>query len=156
MIKNYTSSVPAAVSISQIEQKLVAFGATDISKRYNAAKQVEMFLFRIPAAGGMVPICLPARVDQVFQRLKNDYIRSVSKPKDSTIENLRAQSERTAWKIMKDWVDIQLSLIELDQAELVEIFLPFVWSAEKDQTFFESVKAGGFKMLGAGNNKRGD
>jgi hypothetical protein len=66
-----------------------------------------------------------------------------------TIAKIKEQSERTAWKLLSDWVDIQMSLIELDQVELIEVFMPYLYDVAKDQTFFEKMKAEGFAMLAA-------
>jgi hypothetical protein len=40
-----------------------------------------------------------------------------------------------------------MSLIELDQAELVEVFMPYIYDYSKNQTFFEKMKTTGFIML---------
>ena len=86
---------------------------------------------------------LPARVDSCFKVLWNAVVR----PKDGTKERIMQQAERTAWKIISDWVEIQLSMITLQQAELLQVFLPYAYNQAKDQTFFEQMKEGGFKAL---------
>lgn len=146
MIKNYTSSVPASTSVNYIEQKLVAHGATNIIKRYSPDKILVSIMFQIDRGGSLIPVCLPARVDAVERALK----KAIRKPRPGTLERVREQAARTAWKIISDWVDVQFAMIQLEQAEFIEVFLPYVWSPEKEQTFFEVVKAGNYKMLGSG------
>lgn len=146
MIKNYTSSVPASTSVNYIEQKLVAHGATNIIKRYSADKILVAIMFQIDRGGVLIPVCLPARVEAVERSLK----KAIRRPRPGTMEKVREQAARTAWKIISDWVDVQFAMIQLEQAEFIEVFLPYVWSPEKEQTFFEVVKAGNYKMLGSG------
>lgn len=146
MIKNYTSSVPSSTSVNYIEQKLVAHGATNIVKRYGPDKVLTSIMFQIDRGGQLVPVCLPARIDAVERTLK----KQIRRPKPGTMERVRQQAERTAWKIISDWVDVQFAMITLEQAEFLEVFLPYVWSPDKERTFFETVKDGGYKMLGSG------
>jgi hypothetical protein len=52
--------------------------------------------------------------------------------------------------LLYDSVSVQISLIMIDQVEVVEVFLPYYYDPAKDQTLFERLKAGGFKQLTAG------
>lgn len=65
-------------------------------------------------------------------------------------KTLQAQAARTAWKIIHDWVEIQVTMIQLEQAEAMQIFLPYVYSQESQQTFYEVIKEKGFKQLSNG------
>ncbi len=46
---------------------------------------------------------------------------------------------------MQDWVAVQMSLIQMHQAETLQVFLPFVWDGRR--TFYQAVKETGFKAL---------
>lgn len=143
MVKNYTSTVPAMRSISYIENRLVKHGARDIFKRYGPEGELSEICFSIQTEGRRVPFQLPARVNRVEKVLKGE----IKRPRPDTIKRIKAQAERTAWKLISDWVDIQLSLVELGQAELMEVFLPYIYDAAKEQTFFECMKEGKYKLL---------
>ena len=142
MIKNYTSTVPASRSVNRIEDRLVKGGAQDILKIYED-KKLKGIAFTIDVEGKKMPFKLPARVEKVEKKLKS----AVKRPQQGTYKNIEAQAERTAWKILSDWVDIQMSLIELDQAEFLEIFLPYSFNYSTNQTLFEKFKKDGFKQL---------
>ena len=143
MVKNYTSTVPAYRSVQHIEDRLVKHGAKNILKLYNEQKHLQGVAFIIAVDGRDVPFRLPARIDRVEKQLRG----SIKRPRSGTINRLSEQAERTAWKLLSDWVDVQISLIELDQVELMEVFLPYMYDHSKDQTFFEQMKATGFKLL---------
>jgi hypothetical protein len=146
MIRNYTSTVPATKSVNFIEDKLVRHGAKNIMKLYKDGK-LEGIAFIITIDGrGDIPFRVPARIKKVEELFKNT-VRRVTK---NTYKNIREQAERTAWKLIADWVDVQMSLIDLQQVELMEVFLPYAYDPIKEQTYFEKVKESQFKMLTEG------
>lgn len=150
-MKNYTSSVPVDLTIGRIEKILAKFGVTGVAKSYKVG-EVESIKFSViePSTGKEIIINLPARVEAVRKILRN----SVSRPRSathrtrSTEDRINDQAARTAWKLIQDWVEVQLSLIEMGQAEVIQVFLPYVWDGER--TIFERIKGEGFKMLTAG------
>ena len=148
-LKNYTSEVPASTSMAKIEKALVAAGATDISKKYKDSICIAV-RFRImhktpesPQLGTPLFFELPARVDACYKVLWQE----IKRPLAGTQQKTRQQAERTAWKIISDWVEIQLAMIKLEQAEILQIFLPYVFDPKNEKTFFETIKSGGYKAL---------
>ena len=142
MIKNYTSQVPANRSVQHIEDCLIKSGAKGILKLCEERKLVGV-AFVVSVDGRDMPFRLPARIDRVEKRLRGQ----IKRARSGTMAKISEQAERTAWKLLSDWVDIQMSLIELDQVEFMEVFMPYLWDQSKDQTFFEKMKSNGFKML---------
>jgi len=143
-MKNYTSSVPVETTIARIEKILAQFGAMGVAKSYKNG-EVDSLQFSIaePISGKTITIHLPAKAKAVEKILKED----VRRPQAETFRRIEAQAARTAWKIIQDWIEIQLSLIEMGQAETLQVFLPYVWDGNK--TFFEAVKGTGYKLLEA-------
>lgn len=45
---------------------------------------------------------------------------------------------------MQDWIEIQISLIELEQAEFLQVFLPYIYDGKR--TFFETIKANDYLL----------
>ena len=78
------------------------------------------------------------------QELWNDYVASTKRPR-KTKEDFRDQSLRTAWKIQQDWVQVQMSLIKLKQADFREVFMAFLWDGK--QSYFQMVEDNKFKQL---------
>jgi hypothetical protein len=141
MVKNYTSSVPASRSVQHIEDALIAAGAHSIIKMCENRKLTGI-AFVINVNGSDIPYRLPARIANVEKVLKSQ----VKRPRRGTMENISAQAERTAWKLLSDWVDIQCSLIELKQVKFPEVFLPYVYDLSSKKTFFEKIEENNFRQ----------
>lgn len=141
-LKNYTSETPCDRSLSRIEAVLVSIGASNINKRYEGGKLIAI-MFSVTVNGNDVPFKLPAKVDVVEKVLRQDCKR----PRKGTLEKIYQQAERTAWKIVCDWVEIQGTMIKLQQAEFLEVFMPYVYSLKNNQTMFERMKEGNYKAL---------
>lgn len=141
-IRNYTSNVPAENSIAAIEDRLVRFGASNISKQYDAGQPVGIvFTIKEPKSGKDLAIELPASVDKVATKL------SLGKRGDvKTRQKIAQQAKRTAWRLILDWVDVQLSLIAMDLVEPLQVFMPYVLMQNGD-TFYERISSEGFKAL---------
>lgn len=148
-IKNYTSSIPASTSMGRIEEMLVRAGARDIHKSYNNDQICDAIIFIMLVPGIVQPLYfkLPAKVEACYNALWKMYCKTVKRPQEATKQTIREQSARTAWKIIHDWVELQLTLIELEQAEPMELFLPYVYNPDSKETFFEHAKSKGFKQL---------
>lgn len=145
-LRNYTSEVSVDRSVSLIERELVNAGAMHISKPYDEDGNLAGIMFQIPNNGRPLIFKLPVRWKTCFKIM----MAEVRKPLPTTEERVKQQAQRTAWKILYEWTAIQVSLIKLEQADVIEVFLPYAYDPSKDQTFFERLKAGGFKQLSSG------
>ncbi len=143
-IKNYTSQVPASRSISYIEGKLAQNGARKILKLYDEHGKVIGMCFEIPIDGVNIQFKLPSNVAKCEKVLLAGLS---SRAQPVTRKKIPQQAERTAWKILSDWVEAQMAMIELSQVEVMQVFLSYVYDGQKDQTLFESMKERGYKAL---------
>jgi hypothetical protein len=143
-LKNYTSEVAVDVTIPRIEKFLVAAGADGIQKMYtNERLTAIMFLIDFEP-GKQVTIRLPSNADKCTDALWQDYQMAVPKGR-KTRDDFIDQGERTAWKLVQDWVEVQISLIKLKQVETLQVFLGYVWDGEKD--FYTQVKNTQYRAL---------
>lgn len=149
MIKNYTSTVPIDRTISRIEQALVKAGVVSINKEYGPQGELIALLFKVQVLNQQtqtaIPLSvrLPANVNAVYETMK----RQVKRWRSGQNDRLKEQTERTAWKLMQDWVEVQLSQIQMRQVEVLQVFLPYVWDDRQKITYYDSLKAAGFKAL---------
>lgn len=142
-MKNYTSKVPPEQSVAEIEWLLVRAGARGISKDYENGEVVAI-TFLIDTGELPVRIRLPANPPAVLQVLRKQTKPPITVHK---MKQLEAQSKRTAWRLMLDWCQVQLSLIEMHQAELRQVFMPYITN-ESGETLYQFLKAKQLPALG--------
>lgn len=146
MLKNYTSDVPVSRTIARIEECLMKAGANGILKDF-AGGRVSALCFKLPhpqTTGKEIAVRLPTNEQSIYKVLAS----FVRRPRPGTEERLRDQASRTAWKLMQDWIEVQLSLIQMKQADALQVFLPYVWNGK--MTFYQSLSESKFKMLTGG------
>jgi hypothetical protein len=144
MLKNYTSTVPADRSISYIEKTLAQHGASMIVKMYGDDGEVTAIAFEIECQGKKLAFRLPSQIEACARTLEANLPR---RARPETVRRVAEQAARTAWKILADWVDAQMAMIDLAQVEMLEVFLPYAYDAVRRQTYFERVKEHGFRAL---------
>lgn len=157
-LKNYTSEVPVSQTIYRIEQVLIKCGVSGIAKEYTGSDgDIAAITFQIKLDGQRpITIRLPADKSAALQALWLDYADGDKLTPDGTSihwnsrkkkvkDDFAKQAERTAWKLMQDWVEVQLSLIQMKQADFVQVFLPYVWDGQ--QTFYQTIKDGGYRAM---------
>lgn len=152
-LKNYTSSVAVSITIGRIEATLIKCGVKGITKEYDGLGGVLAIIFHLPGDKNDIAVRLPADENRAQDAMWKDYCDS--HPKDwlrkKTRGDFKDQSARTAWKLVQDWVEVQMSLIQMQQAEYRQVFMPYIWDGK--QTLFERVKANGYRALLAENNE---
>lgn len=150
-MKNYTSAVPVERTVSRIEYVLANAGAGNIIKDYEGGELKALsFTLCLPGSAKMVPIRLPASAIAVEKIL----LAKVKRARKETLQRIRQQAGRTAWALMRDWIEVQVSLIELQGVEALQVFLPYIWDGRR--TYYAALKENGFKMLPQGRVSDGD
>jgi len=57
----------------------------------------------------------------------------------------REEAERIAWRICKTWLEAQITLINLEQAKMEEVFLPYL-ILPSNKTPFETMERNQFLL----------
>lgn len=141
-ILNYTTSIDCEKSISEIQKCLVKHGAHKIVTDYlNGLPSAVTFCLTLN--GSMVGFSLPANYSGVLKAMKNDRKVPRSKCTDE-------QAQKVAWRIVKDWVEAQMAIVEAQLAEMAEVFLPYAIT-KNGTTLYKEVQGNGMLMLQSGN-----
>lgn len=146
LIKNYTTEVPAQKTIAEIQQLLAENGATGIATEYKDGQIADIF-FKIKMQEKELAFRLPAKPENVYNALHGN---AASREINRYSNAWRAEAERIAWRICKTWLEAQLTLINLEQARLEEVFLPYLIVGPKNLSLYEVMKAKQF-LLPEGN-----
>lgn len=137
MILNYTTKIKPEKTAGEIQQMLGKSGASAVMSEY-VEGEVSAIAFQLPFNGQILSFRLPINADGVFTCLVNECPKSYQ-----SIE----QAKRTAWRIIKDWVEAQLALVEAHQAVMVEVFLPYLQDSN-GSTVYQKLSSDGFLALG--------
>jgi len=119
---NYTTSIEAAKTVGEIHRILAKHGAKAILTSYTDGGQIEALSFQILTPSGEIGIRLPIDPDAVLKVLTNQ--NRMGKVPNRYVN--RAQAVRVAWRIVKDWVEAQLALLETEMVRIEQIFLPYI------------------------------
>lgn len=141
-ILNYTTSISTEKTAAEIQKKLALAKAEAVLCEYDAEAIMTAMSFRISTEHGPVFFRLPANTNGVLRALKAD--RKVPKRLKT-----KEQAAKVAWRILKDWVEAQLAIVQAEMADLVEVFLPY--AQQKDgRTLYRALSDGGMKLLAHG------
>lgn len=124
---NYTTGVKAEKTVAEITALLVKAGANRIVNEY-ANGRICSLIFQMESEAYQIP----CRVYPVHMAIKDD--TGVRKEHRSF-----EHAERVAWRIMKDWLEVQLALVEAGMVEFPEIMLPYLLVAP-DKTMWSLYK----------------
>lgn len=114
-ILNYTTKVDALKTQSEIVYILAKHGARAVLQEYDDTGKVVALSFQILTSAGNQAIRLPANVSAVYAVLQRQRVKCDM-----------AQAERVAWRILKDWLEAQMAILESEMVEIDEIFLPYM------------------------------
>lgn len=130
-ILNYTTKIDPFDTISSITKLLSKAGARRIMIDSDEGIPVSLS-FCIEIKGQDVFYRLPCRWSGVLSVLQKD---KTVPPRLKT----KDQALRVSWRIIKDWVESQLAIVDAEVAELAEIFLPYALTSSGD-TVWEKIQ----------------
>ena len=139
MLANYTTTVSVSETLSEIETLLSTFGANEISKQYEQGKPVGID-FIVKLDGFPLQFRLPIDVKATHNVLNQYRLRAGYKK----IEH----AEKVSWRIMRDWIRVQLAMVEMKQADMAQVFMPYAIAG--GQTIYQAFRASRTKELGDG------
>jgi hypothetical protein len=142
LIKNYTTDIPVERTIAEIQQLLVHNGARGIALEYDERGSIKDIFFKVIVNKRELPFRLPAKADKVYTALHEgtpDHYHT------RYGNQWRAEAERIAWRICKTWLEAQITLINLEQAKIEEVFLPYL-ILPGDKTLFETMERNQFLL----------
>lgn len=148
---NYTSEADADKTANQIAKMLSRAGAKKVMTEYDEDQIVNSISFQLNVNGNDIGFKLPTDWKKVYA------VMYKNKKAYNTWDNryARQQSERqlqavrTAWKIVHDWVEAQLAIIETEMVTTQQVFLPYMMM-KGGQTLFEKINENPQFLLGSG------
>ena len=134
-IANYTTKVDPFKTLGDIQKLLVKNGACNVSIDFDG-QEASALSFVVEVNQTLIPFRLPSKWHGVLKAMEKD-------PDVRPGLCNEQQAKRVAWRITHDWVRAQMAMIEAGQAELAEIFLPYV-VAQDGKTFYQKFSESDF------------
>ena len=155
---NYTTSVSAPKTAAEIRAILVAHKAKSILENYGKNGELESLSFFATTPYGDRSFKLPVNTEAVYSVLckqipswakwqKYSEMRPIGPHEQKLVALNRVQTERVAWRIMKDWVEAQMAILEAGMVTLDQVFLPYMVTPI-GSTVYESLCSGRLQLEG--------
>ena len=126
-IANSKTKVPVARTVAEITEMLVAQGARTVNIEYENlnAKAVR---FEIVRPEYSMTFALPADARATCAALNRERRRGCAVDID--------QARRVAWRVVRDWLRAQLTLVEIGAAKLEQVMLPYAIVDDEGTTLY--------------------
>lgn len=129
---NYTTKITTAKTAAEVQQILAKAGASQVMLTY-ADGEASGLAFTTMTEFGPRSFVLPVNADPVLAVLRKDKV-----PRTLCT---REHAARVGWRIVKDWIEAQLALIQTEMVTLDQVMLPYmtdetgttVWTRYLDQ-----------------------
>ena len=141
-IKNYTTTISVEKTISEIETLLTRYGAKKILKEYDDNGHITHLTFMVKFKGGFIPIKVPSDPQKVIIIL-NEKVDSGDLTQK--YRNNKEQAERIMWRVILDWIDSQMTMIDIGQKTLLQIFFDDVCPVGSEVTLYDQLSNHGMQ-----------
>ena len=131
-ILNYTTAIDPHKTVGEIQKLLASKGARGILLEYNEHGDPSAVAFQIEVRGQQLRYRLPCRAERVWDVLGKQWKAGKVERRYTTMQH----ANRVAWRIIKDWIEAQLAIVEAGMVEIAEVFMPYQLMAN-NQTMYE-------------------
>ena len=139
-ILNYTTKIDAWKTVNEVQQILSKHKVSHFSIKNEGSFPVALS-FCVDYKGQPLNYLLPCNHEGVLNCLK----------RDKKVPNANRNSEqalRTSWRIVKDWVEAQMAIVEAELASIQEVFMPYLVINSSGETLSNRILNGdGMKLL---------
>lgn len=140
---NYSTVIPAARTIGECQEILAGAGAAAVAVQYENREPVGLS-FRITTPRGLRDFSLPVNVAGVHKLLNEAHRAgklSRAGGRDPATFTTRKHAAAVAWRVVKDWIEAQVALIDAEMATLDQVMLPYLQVGE-DRTLYQAFASG--------------
>lgn len=141
---NYTTKISADKTIMHIQSLLAKAGAKAILANYDDSGNIIALSFQLDVNGNLVGFKLPCSPEPVLLILQRD-------PEVKTRLKNKDHARNVAWRIVKNWIEAQLAIIETKMVKPEQVFLPYAVT-DTGETIFDRFESGIGKFLNSENS----
>lgn len=138
-VLNYTTTIAASKTISEVQALLAKHGAGRIAVDYRDGEPSGL-TFSLTTPHGPRLFTLPVDVDAMHRLLVAESRSGRLKGgKSKTVMESREQAERVAWRVIKDWLAAQLALVQTEMAAIDQVMLPYL-QVDSERTLYAAYR----------------
>lgn len=142
-ILNYTTEVNFTKTLGEITDILIAHGAQKIIVDYDGTIPVAV-TFGLKHMNVMLHFSLPCNYFGVMASMGRN-------PKVPARLKTKEQAVRVSWRIIKNWIESQMAIVEAELATVTQVFLPYAITKD-GKTLYDSINSG--KTIYSYSNER--
>lgn len=117
-ILNYTSKIDAYKTLSEIQKILSDHGATKCIIDNDFMGNPVAITFHLQWLNQTMAYMLPCNFEGVLRAMK----RNKKVPRNLCTDE---QALRVGWRIIKNWIEAQMAIVDAEVAGMAEVFLPY-------------------------------
>jgi hypothetical protein len=140
---NYTTEIAVEKTIGEIYAILAQNKVMGIMSEYDGSGNILAIAFKSKTEFGEMVFRLPANVQAAAKALNSQVDRRVIPRR---YYNDVDQARRVSWRIVRQWIEAQMALIQLGQVKLEQVFLPYAQNCN-GQTLYEALVESRFEGL---------
>ena len=149
---NYTTKIDPDKTAQEIARILSMHGASAVMTEYDPVDNfVTALSFKIKIGGNQMSFRLPTDWRPVYEILTKGKKKPWDDRRKAHFESeWKLQAVRTSWRIVKDWTEAQMALVETQMVTTAQVFLPYLQMRD-GRTLSEHVATDPKFLLGDGN-----
>lgn len=147
-VLNYTTKVPVERTINEITRILTKRGVRSVHLDYDDQRPIAL-AFTVKTPAGERDFRLPCNIEAIHRLLAADATAGKIPQRQATKEHAFA----VGWRIIKDWLEAQMSLIDVELVSLEEVMLPYLLNDRGETLYLLMTKR--LFLLGSGDQEGG-
>ncbi|HEY9351639.1 MAG TPA: hypothetical protein VIP28_00250 [Nocardioides sp.] len=139
-VLNYTTKIAATKTVGEIQAMLAKAGASRIATDYEDGGASGL-TFSLTTPHGPKLFSLPVDVRAMHRLLVSECNDGKLRSGGVSIAVLtsREHAERVAWRVMKDWLEAQLALVQTQMVQIDQVLLPYL-HVDGDTTLYAAYR----------------
>jgi len=138
-VLNYTTKIPVDRTTGEVQRMLAQRGCSAVAMHYTEDGRADGLSFTLRTPHGERAFHMPVNLDGVLLLLQTPAVRSRAS-KDRKKYDTPEHAEAVAWRIVRDWLEAQLALVDANMASLDQVMLPHL-RVDPEHTLYEAYKA---------------
>ena len=143
---NYSTTVPVVRTLGEIQDLLAQAGAEAVAVKYQDRKPVGV-IFTLGTPHGPRSFNLPVDFQGVRRILGDQWKAGKIRHGTKAVVTSEDHAARVAWRVLKQWLEAQLAIIQAHMATLDQVMLPYMLVSPDGATLYQRFEQAGFPAL---------